>query len=561
MNLPPATLPDPKRILVPRQHGQILIEPNLQTLAATLNTRAHATPRQFAGLPWEEITRSARSDLAQTITQHAAAIGISVPSIDPQAPWVITGHQVEFYHAGVWAKVVAADTLARQTGAVPIDLLVDHDQLDHFGFDLPVQKTSPSITWHRERLSWPPHLVPNHALDAIPAPDLASFESWDSTLANNPFAQSDALAIILSALRPRQPEPYSLWMSRARHRLESTLGIQVHHVTTSALCSSNAWHLFVLEWIRHAATWADCYNRQLAAYRHRAGIHNPSQPMPDLHRDPTTQELPFWIYRPGEPRERLLLQHGTTLHHGTTEIPLDSALTAPGWSAAENLEQLLATQQLVIRPRALTLTMYTRLFLSDLFIHGIGGALYDQITDAIMQELFNVTPPYACVSAAWFLPLSTAPTLPVTAPNHSKNRSEENSGGDEPETPSSLAHLRHHLQHNPERALDPFTARQPATANLLNQRATLINQISHSLKSQPATERPQRRQWFDELHQLNATLHTQHPAALKKLDQAIVQAKQDQENLKVLHWREFYFALHTTESLTRFIKAIRETRN
>src|SRR5205085_227153 len=53
-----------------------------------------------------------------------------------------------------------------------------------------------------------------------------------------------------------------------------------------------------------------------------------------------------------------------------------------------------------IRPRALTLTLYSRLFLCDFFIHGLGGAKYDVITDGLIRRFFGVEPPaYACVTA------------------------------------------------------------------------------------------------------------------------------------------------------------------
>ncbi len=49
--------------------------------------------------------------------------------------------------------------------------------------------------------------------------------------------------------------------------------------------------------------------------------------------------------------------------------------------------------------------MYSRMFLSDLFIHGIGGAKYDLVTDEIIREFFGVEPPaYATVSATLHLP-------------------------------------------------------------------------------------------------------------------------------------------------------------
>jgi hypothetical protein len=44
--------------------------------------------------------------------------------------------------------------------------------------------------------------------------------------------------------------------------------------------------------------------------------------------------------------------------------------------------------------------------LSDLFLHGIGGAKYDQVTDQIIQSFFGFTPPeFATVSATLRLPI------------------------------------------------------------------------------------------------------------------------------------------------------------
>ncbi len=59
-----------------------------------------------------------------------------------------------------------------------------------------------------------------------------------------------------------------------------------------------------------------------------------------------------------------------------------------------------------MRPRAVVTTMFARLVLSDIFIHGIGGAKYDQLTDAIVRRFFGVEPPEYLVATATFkLPL------------------------------------------------------------------------------------------------------------------------------------------------------------
>jgi hypothetical protein len=38
-------------------------------------------------------------------------------------------------------------------------------------------------------------------------------------------------------------------------------------------------------------------------------------------------------------------------------------------------------------------TMFARLLLADLFVHGIGGAKYDELGDAIAQQFFGFAPP------------------------------------------------------------------------------------------------------------------------------------------------------------------------
>mgnify|MGYP003676833614 CR=1 FL=1 len=51
--------------------------------------------------------------------------------------------------------------------------------------------------------------------------------------------------------------------------------------------------------------------------------------------------------------------------------------------------------------------MYLRLMVSDLFLHGIGGGKYDQLTDAIVREFFGIEPtPMAVATATLHLPLS-----------------------------------------------------------------------------------------------------------------------------------------------------------
>ncbi len=53
-----------------------------------------------------------------------------------------------------------------------------------------------------------------------------------------------------------------------------------------------------------------------------------------------------------------------------------------------------------LRPRALLTTMYLRLFVADLFVHGIGGGKYDQLTNGIIREFAGIDPPPMAVATA-----------------------------------------------------------------------------------------------------------------------------------------------------------------
>jgi hypothetical protein len=60
-----------------------------------------------------------------------------------------------------------------------------------------------------------------------------------------------------------------------------------------------------------------------------------------------------------------------------------------------------------VRTRALITTLFARLFLSDLFMHGIGGAKYDHVTDTLVERFFGVKPPcYMTLTATLRLPIA-----------------------------------------------------------------------------------------------------------------------------------------------------------
>ncbi len=533
---PPQTAcPQPDKIVVPRQHGQVLTEPALNILAqAAPLWRAQDHHAELAGfsLTHQQMIELARRDLWLAAENHAQAIGIPAGTQPTQdVPWVITGHQVEFYHPGVWAKVVAADEVARRSGGVAFDLLVDHDVIDHLGFDVP---QFDGQSWVRRQVHYA-H-APAIPADGLTPPSKESFAAWRKEIARYPHAQVNSLNVFLSLLDPaaegNDKRTYTQWLSRARRYFEQAHDIHVIHVPTSGLCGGQAWRHFVAAWISQAPYWVLHYNHHLARYRKKAGIKNPQHPMPDLERTGNRYELPFWIYRAGQPRERMYVEDGRVIA-GDQAYELD-ALLAAGY---------------VVRPRALTLTMFVRMFVADVFIHGIGGALYDQITDELINDLFAVQPPYGCVSAAWLLPLAQSA---IQVPEDKKGIAENPA-----RAVSKLKITRHNATHHPEDFMAPELAAQQSVKDLVKERMALVQNIKKSQQENRRSERAERYVMFMRMHQINETLCHIAPETLTLIEKDLELASQIMRDNKVLLWREYFFAMHSDQSLREFVSQVR----
>ena len=80
--------------------------------------------------------------------------------------------------------------------------------------------------------------------------------------------------------------------------------------------------------------------------------------------------------------------------------------------AVERLRELPA-ESIRLRTRALTTTMFGRFLLGDLFIHGIGGAKYDELGDEIARRFLGFEPPgFLAFSLTLRLGLPTDPVTP-----------------------------------------------------------------------------------------------------------------------------------------------------
>jgi hypothetical protein len=232
----------------------------------------------------------------------------------------------------------------------------------------------------------------------------------------------------LASLRPliRDPIVPELWshvrenardegnlglrIARGRHRLEGAWGNSTLELPQSAVCQLPEFHWFTAHLLANLPRFWAAHNDALAAYRLAHRLRNRAQPVPDLAETDGWLEAPFWIWTTHDPLRRPVFaqQQGEELlltDRGQRRFTLSLTADSTAANAAEQLA-LLESRGVKLRTRALATTLFARLLTSDLFLHGIGGAKYDQVTDQIAEQFFGFAlPQFATASATLRLPI------------------------------------------------------------------------------------------------------------------------------------------------------------
>ena len=316
-------------------------------------------------------------------------------------PVILTGHQPIFYHPGILIKDLLACELARGLDGIALNMVVDTDEAA-ISFDYPAPGKSaerPVVEKRSILLNRPGKALRHQALQpdrreeflkklaedasdaaAVIAPfapfapgTSASGTSASSAPAHDVSRYLRALGEIVSeAVDVATPG------TRLRELWEAEHLLAIKTVRASDIVRSEAFLHFQKQIVNNGDEFRACYNRALEEYRRRHGIKNAAQPLPNLNA--VKRELPFWIVRDG------------------CRLPF-----------TETADLVLTDE---IYPRAAALTLFCRLFLCDLFIHGRGGARYDEITDRVLESFFRCKgAPFTVASAT--LELAPRPDYPI----------------------------------------------------------------------------------------------------------------------------------------------------
>ena len=406
------------RFRAPQGDGEVLCVPAAEELPALVTSnrqRSELERVEWFGRSLAKLAKSARQAiLAEALAYTRQYAQVSEPPAADQ-PLILTGHQSDLFHPGVWLKNFEAARLAATCGGTAINLIIDSDLCRSPAVRVPTGSASDLQA----------EMIPfDQAVTEMPFEErlIADGSLWESfgTRVTRGIALLVADPLIrewwprvLAASKPH--DHFGQALSQARHLLEIEWGSRSLELPQSHVCRSEAFRLFALQLLGRAAEFCVAYNAALADYRVAHHLKNHAQPVPDLVTNGAWIETPFWLWSAADPVRRGVFTRRAGSELEITDrnkisclIPTDAAL------ALEKLAELEA-QGIKLRTRALATTLFARLLLADVFIHGIGGAKYDQVTDAIGTSFFGLTlPAYATISGTLRLPIAVPPIASIS---------------------------------------------------------------------------------------------------------------------------------------------------
>jgi hypothetical protein len=374
-------------------HGRRLSEVSLQARSELL----------AAARKWTGAYRNIKADSPILAETKTGAV--------PLAPIYLAGHQPQLFHPGVWFKNFVLGEAARRDGATAINLIIDGDTLSNaalrmpggsidepYAAQVPFDSANAAIPYEERKIE-DRELFASFARRALEqieplVPDPLLRQYW-------PMVQ----------LRARECDNLGACLAQARHQLEAAWGLETLEVPQSWMCRGEAFQWFVAHVLVSLPEFRKVYNESLREYRRQHHVRSHHHPAPDLTEEGAWGEAPFWVWTAADPRRRRLFIQATADETLLSDRQSwDARLHLSPESDAEGaVDQLLELQRsgVRIRPRAMMTTLWVRLALGDLFIHGIGGAKYDCVTDRLIERFFGLTAPrFLVVSATLHLPIA-----------------------------------------------------------------------------------------------------------------------------------------------------------
>ncbi|NND96909.1 MAG: hypothetical protein HKN47_06225 [Pirellulaceae bacterium] len=519
----------------PREHGETFVDPAWDSAGSLLAANRRVLDGHDSH--WATMRQAARQQMiADAIRYTSVYRDTSWVKRGDDRPIIMAGHQPSLFHPGVWFKNFALSYLADQHGATAVNLVVDNDVAKSSAIRVPTTDPVTGLTQLRT-------VAYDNAGGGVPyeqttVRDLERFDQFDAEVRQTiePLVSDPCVGELWAHARAAigRCGVAGCALAQARHALEGDVGLQTLEVPLSVVCRGNVFAEFALSILTELPRFQRCYNDSAQEYRRVHSIRSTAHPVPDLAQSDGWFEAPLWIYGNQSPGRkaawaRLVDDHLEISDLGNRLIRIDTR------SLSGAIDQLSAamTPEFKIRPRALLTTMYSRLILSDLFLHGIGGGKYDQLGDMVTQAFFGVIPPQ-------FMVLSATVNLPTVGASNDPS-SDPATNSDSRELASQIRHVKRRIRETHfqgERFADQPTMDQELVAT----KRELLSRIP---------PRGSRQQWHIEITRVNRSLAQSLTVVRSTLESELAQLQRQAAAQTILESREHSFCLYPLEYLIK----------
>ncbi|MFN3532478.1 MAG: hypothetical protein ACK41Q_08200 [Candidatus Brocadia sp.] len=447
-----------------------------------------------------------------------------------------TGHEPILYYPGVWIKNHLTQYLVKKVGGVGVNMIVDNDACNMGFMYVPMLSEEPASIQKVSFVRDKSHM----AYEEIVFGDLGTIlrfkeevlnllkknildEKVKTTVESMQSTFEEFINRIAERYRKGCVDMVGLFTA-ARCAMEGDFCIGNLEVPVSWMCNADGFYHFLLHIIYEGERFAKICNKKLSEYRSIHKIRSKANPLPDIKIAGNLVELPFWIWKAGGQRCKCyMIREGQSIkitNGGDVFVTLGKSE-----KIENNISRLKALKEshIKIRPRAITTTMFSRLFFSDMFIHGIGGAKYDTITDEIIKEFFGIDPPAFIISSATlFLPFET----------FNLNR----------RTLQVLQHEFRDMGYNPERYASKETQSNVKFINRVNEKKRLLEMMAVCSKEE-------KRRYFHQIKELNKLNLLEIDTEVQKKRKEIDAVREKLAYNEAVQFREYPICLYPTKAL------------
>ena len=418
---------------VPQKDKQIFLSPSGDKIGSLLEENKKIFSQYSFSIldrPFQEVRKKSRKEVVRGALKFSKKFDPDIAEkINLTYQYIIqSGHQPAFFHPGIWIKNIFLNQLIKSPlldKSLGLNIILDNDICKGLNLSFPASSSNGNLRVEEIDFLFTA-LTPNLPFEEYPCPSLELITKFNRniTCRLKPLESENKDILNNFKIFTRCLENSSRLCSKiykranlgeffglARRLYEQEIEPDYLEIPFSKICDGDEFLSFFLEIIKNIRFFSEIYNNKLDEYRKLFKIRNRAHPSPNLMIKENLIEVPFWIRREGDQRRKIFIlrEEGEDFLYNDFYGKI-FLIEEDGFKSLSSLKASLKERGLKIRPKALLLTLYNRLFISDLFIHGLGGAKYDLVTDEIIREFFKVEPPhFLVISCTLYLDFKSSP--------------------------------------------------------------------------------------------------------------------------------------------------------